>query len=151
MRFSELVKNVIRISACDKDGAIRELVAGAIGHGIPEDCSTTVANVVVAREELGSTGVGRGVAVPQGKHGAVDGMTVIAGFSLVGVDFKALDGEPVYIFFLVLCPSDMPGDALRTIEFIARELRDDVLLGQLKRAQSNEEFQRVLDDADAQR
>ena len=65
------------------------------------------------REELGSTGIGRGVAVPHTKHPSVDRLIGTVGVSQEGIDFQSLDGEKVHLFFLLVSPPDRPGDHLR--------------------------------------
>ena len=66
------------------------------------------------------------------------------------VDFESLDGEPVQLFFLLVSPPDRPGDHLRALENISRQLRDDMFCKTLKEAGGPQEVWRLLEDADAQ-
>jgi nitrogen PTS system EIIA component len=100
------------------------------------------------REELGSTGIGRGVAVPHTKHASVEKLVGTVGVSHSGVDFNSLDGEKVHLFFLLISPPDRPGDHLRALENISRQLRDDTFCRFLKQAQSPNDVKLLLDDAD---
>jgi len=103
----------------------------------------------MSREELGSTGIGRGVAVPHTKHGSVEELVGTVGVSRHGVDFESLDGEKVYVLFLLVSPLDRPGDHLRALENISRQLRDDRFCRFLKQAKTAEEIRQLLEEADA--
>ncbi len=87
------------------------------------------------REDLGSTGIGRGVAVPHTKHPSVQRLVGTGGRQQQeGVDFDSLDGEKVQLFFLLISPPDRPGDHLRALENISRQLRDETFCKFLKQA-----------------
>jgi PTS system fructose-specific IIA component/PTS system nitrogen regulatory IIA component len=137
------------VAADDKPGAIRELVqsladAGAIGSA---DVDGIVA-AIMKREELGSTGIGRGVAVPHTKHPSVERLVGTVGVSIEGVDFNSLDGDKVQLFFLLVSPPDRPGDHLRALENISRQLRDDTFCRFLKQARTPQDIRQLLDEAD---
>lgn len=137
------------LAAEDKPGVISELVnslaqAGAIN---PAEVEGIIA-AIMKREELGSTGIGRGVAVPHTKHASVEKLVGTVGVSHSGVDFNSLDGEKVHLFFLLISPPDRPGDHLRALENISRQLRDDTFCRFLKQAQSPNDVKLLLDDAD---
>ncbi len=100
------------------------------------------------REELGSTGIGRGVAVPHTKHPSVDRLVGTVAISRDGVDFESLDGDKVQLFFLLISPPDRPGDHLRALENISRQLRDDMFCKYLKQAKTKEDIQQLLEEAD---
>src|SRR6185295_17282707 len=97
----------------------------------PGDVDGIVA-AIMKREELGSTGIGRGVAVPHTKHPSVEKLVGTVGVSAEGLDFNSLDGEKVQLFFLLISPPDRPGDHLRALENISRQLRDDTFCRFLK-------------------
>jgi PTS system nitrogen regulatory IIA component len=106
-----------------KTDAIRELVAllkraGAIAA---ED---TVARVVLEREELGTTGIGEGIAVPHGKTGAVDKLVAAFGRSEKGIDFDSIDDQPVHLLFLLVAPADSAGPHLMALARISRLLKN---------------------------
>ena len=103
---------------------------------------------ITKREELGSTGIGRGVAVPHTKHPSVDKLVGTVGVSIDGVDFKSLDGEKVHLFFLLISPPDRPGDHLRALENISRQLRDDTFCRFLKQSKTAEDIWQLLEEAD---
>ena len=101
------------------------------------------------REDLGSTGIGRGVAVPHTKHPSVSRLVGTVAVSPAGVDFESLDGEPVQLFFLLVSPPDRPGDHLRALENISRQLRDDHFCRLLKAAHGPADIQSLLEEADS--
>jgi nitrogen PTS system EIIA component len=79
---------------------------------------------ILRREELGSTGIGGGVAIPHATFPGVDGViSAIAEFP-GGVEFDSIDGRPVKLVCLVVSPTDRPGEHLRIVEAVARRLRD---------------------------
>ena len=137
------------LQAEDKEGVIKELVEGLIKAGrIKEEDQKGIIAAVMKREELGSTGIGRGVAVPHTKHPSVGRLVGTVGISRDGVDFNSLDGEKVQIFFLLVSPPDRPGDHLRALENISRKLRDDTFCRFLRQAQTVEGISQLLEEAD---
>lgn len=137
------------LAAEDKPGVISELVNSLAQSGAinPAEVEGIIA-AIMKREELGSTGIGRGVAVPHTKHASVEKLVGTVGVSHSGVDFNSLDGEKVHLFFLLISPPDRPGDHLRALENISRQLRDDTFCRFLKQAQSPNDVKLLLDDAD---
>ena len=137
------------LTAGDKEGVIRELVGNLVKAGkINGDESDSIVEAILKREELGSTGIGRGIAVPHTKHPSVEQLTGTVGVSQNGVDFQSLDGEPVQLFFLLVSPPDRPGDHLRALENISRQLRDDMFCKFLKQSRTSEDIQTLLEEAD---
>ena len=152
MKFADFVSvEAIQaeLTAVSKPAAIEELVDSLVASGaIRQGEKESVVKAIMKREELGSTGMGRGVAVPHTKHPSVDRLVGTVGVSSVGIDFNSLDGEKVQLFFLLISPPDRPGDHLRALENIARQLRDDTLCRHLKESKSVEDIQNLLEDAD---
>jgi len=153
MKFSDFVAvDAIRsdVEADTKQGVIREMAealveAGKIAPGELEG----IVKAIMKREDLGSTGIGRGVAVPHTKHPSVTKLVGTVAVSHTGVDFESLDGEPVQLFFLLVSPPDRPGDHLRALENISRQLRDDAFCRHLKQAKGAPEIQHLLEEADS--
>jgi PTS system nitrogen regulatory IIA component len=79
---------------------------------------------LMAREVLGSTAIGQGVAIPHAKADCVDKLVAAFGLSKKGIDFDSLDGEPAYIFFLLVAPQDSAGPHLKALARISRLLKD---------------------------
>ena len=152
MKFADFVcPEAIRadLAALDKEGAIREIVQALLDAGkIDPGEKDSIVKAILKREELGSTGIGRGVAVPHTKHPSVDHLLGAVAVSRQGVDFASLDGERVNLFFLLISPPDRPGDHLRALENISRQLRDDTFCRFLKQAKTAEEIKQLLNEAD---
>src|ERR1700736_2650448 len=152
MRMSDfVVREAINpeLSAATKEGVIREMVeglrsAGYFKTGEPED----IVKAILKRELLGSTGIGRGVAIPHTKHTSVDRLIGTVAVSRTGVPFESLDGEPVHVFVLLISPQDRPGDHLRALENVSRSLRDDGFVRSLRQALTREAIWGLLDDAE---
>lgn len=137
------------MASVDKEGAIRELVGNLVDAGqIKSDDAEGIVGAIMKREELGSTGIGRGIAVPHTKHPSVDKLVGTVGVSQEGVEFQSLDGEPVQLFFLLVSPPDRPGDHLRALENISRQLRDDMFCKFLKQSKTRDDIKTLLEEAD---
>jgi len=154
MKFADFVSvGAIRaqLEADDKEGVIREMTESLRAAGSIADAELeSIVKAILKREELGSTGIGRGVAVPHTKHPSVDRLVGTVAVSHDGVDFNSLDGEKVQLFFLLISPPDRPGDHLRALENISRQLRDDTFCKFLKSARSGADIQQLLEEADGQ-
>jgi PTS system fructose-specific IIA component/PTS system nitrogen regulatory IIA component len=152
MKFADFVSfEAIRadLEAEDKEGVIRELTSSLMHTGaIAEEEFESIVKAILKREELGSTGIGRGVAVPHTKHPSVKKLVGTVGVSVSGVDFNSLDGEKVQLFFLLISPPDRPGDHLRALENISRQLRDDTFCKFLKESKSTHDIWQLLEEAD---
>lgn len=142
---------IVDLQATGKEEAIREIVQSLHNAGrLAEADVESVARAILNREELGSTGIGQGVAVPHTRHPKADRLigTVALSRNPRGVDFAALDGEPVDILFLLISPPNLPGDHLRALENISRHLKDERFVSFLRQAQSREQVEELLDEAD---
>ena len=152
MKFADfIVPDAVKseLTADEKEGVIREMVQALLdAGGIQKDEFESIVKAILKREELGSTGIGRGVAVPHTKHPSVDRLVGTVAVSGEGVDFDSLDGEKVHLFFLLISPPDRPGDHLRALENISRQLRDDTFCRFLKQSKTREEIQTLLEEAD---
>lgn len=106
---------------------------------------------VYTREEEGTTGIGEGVATPHGKSGAVRAPGLAAMVVRDGVEFDALDGEPVHLIFLIAAPNTEDNVHLDVLSKLSMMLMDEEFTGSLKKASSVEEFLAVIDKADEER
>jgi PTS system nitrogen regulatory IIA component len=136
------------IKATDKIGVIREFAGILQATGRVKDAEALV-RVLLERESLGSTGIGDGVAIPHGKLGFISNMVVAFGRSSRGVDFQSLDAKPVYLFFLLVTPDNMPGDHLKALARISRILKNSVLRENLKRTSDRQELKRLIYEEDS--
>ena len=131
------------LKATTKEATIRELVdilAKAEGIKNREE----LVKVLLNREVLGSTGIGQGVGIPHGKTDTVKKLVAAFGICHHGVDFDALDGEPVYIFFLLVAPKETAGPHLKALAQISRLLRDSYFCELIKRCQSPDELYELI-------
>jgi mannitol/fructose-specific phosphotransferase system IIA component (Ntr-type) len=153
MKFSDFVAtDAIRshVTAATKEGVIREMAQALVAAGrIAAGDLEGIVKAIMKREDLGSTGIGRGVAVPHTKHPSVSRLVGTVAVSPEGIEFESLDGEPVHLFFLLVSPPDRPGDHLRALENISRQLRDDGFCKLLKAAKGPLEIQNLLEEADS--
>lgn len=152
MKLSDFVVReavIVDLQATTKEEAIREIVAGLQAAGrLTESDQESVTRAILNREELGSTGIGQGVAVPHTRHPMVDRLIGTVALSDKGVEFAALDGEPVDILFLLISPPNQPGDHLRALENISRHLKDEQFVRFLRQSRTREQILDVLDEAD---
>jgi PTS system fructose-specific IIA component/PTS system nitrogen regulatory IIA component len=150
MRMSDFVgRDAILpdLKATTKEEVIREIVESLRAAGQLRGAADTedVVRSVQKRESLGSTGIGRGVAIPHTKHGCVEKLLGTVALSARGIPFDSLDGEPVHVFVLLISPQDRPGDHLRALENVSRCLRDDAFVRALRSASSRESIWSLLE------
>ncbi|MCP4247634.1 MAG: PTS sugar transporter subunit IIA [bacterium] len=152
MKLSDFVDTaaiVPELEATDRNGVIRELVQSLVAQGaIDAARADGVAQAVIYRENQGSTGFGKGVAVPHVKHEAAPRTMATVGRSSHGVDFAALDRAPVYIVVLLLSPKDDPDAHLAAMEKIFRHLREDNFRRFLRQADTQEKIADLITEAD---
>ncbi len=137
------------LQATDRNGVIKELVNSLCECGrLDAKEGSAIARAVIQRENQGSTGFGKGVAVPHVKHAAVKKMVATIGRSSTGVDFAALDRAPVYTVVLLLSSPDAPDEHLAAMESIFKHLQRDNLRRFLRQASTKEEIASLIDEAD---
>lgn len=107
-----------------------------------------VIKILLEREELGSTGIGQGVAIPHGKTEQVSEIVAAFGISKKGIEFDALDGEPVYLVFLLLAPGEAAGTHLKALAKISRLLKDKFFRQALREATNPEEVIKIISEED---
>ena len=133
----------------DRDGAIRELVGALAAAGaLPADAVDEVVGALIKREQNGSTGFGKGVAVPHVKHAKVKKMAGTVGRSVSGIDFAALDHQPVYSVFLLLSPDNQPQQHLQAMNIVFSNLQKDTFRRFLRQSATREAIVDLLDEAD---
>jgi ankyrin repeat protein/mannitol/fructose-specific phosphotransferase system IIA component (Ntr-type) len=138
------------IKATDKEGVIREMVQSLVNvGGIKKENYAAIVKAFIKREELGSTGIGRGVAVPETKHPSVKRNVATIAVSAKGIDFDSLDDEKVQLFVMVISPPDRPGDHLRMLEHITRQLKDDTFCRFLQQSNTQEDIVALLEEDDS--
>jgi len=152
MRMSDFVVRdaiIPDLAAVNKEGVIREMAASLRAAGcFREADQEDVVRAILKRELLGSTGIGRGVAIPHTKHNGVERLIGTVAVSPKGVSFESLDGEPVQVFVLLISPQDRPGDHLRALENVSRCLRDDNFVKALRAATTRDQIWSLLEKYD---
>lgn len=139
----------IELAAANKEGVIRELVRLLVKAGeIKPAEEEKLVPILLAREALGSTGIGQGVGIPHGKSNCVRELVGAFGLSRRGVNFDSLDGEPVHIFFLLVAPEDSAGPHLKALARISRLLKDRFFRESLKEAKDEKQVLRILQQED---
>lgn len=151
MKFADFILvDAIRteIKATDKEGVIREMVQAILdAGGIKQSEYEGIVQSILKREQLGSTGIGRGIAVPHTKHSSVDHLVGTIAVSQDGIDFESLDCEKVNLFFLLISPMDHPGEHLRALEHITLHLKDDAFCRFLKQSKDRDDILHLLNEA----
>lgn len=104
--------------------------------------------ILMDREELGSTGIGQGIAIPHGKSDAVSEISAAFGISKKGINYEALDGEPVNLIFLLMAPHDSAGVHLKALAKISRLLKDKFFRQALRESKSSEEVMKIIKEED---
>jgi len=107
-----------------------------------------VVNVLLEREKLGSTGIGDGFAIPHGKQSDLDSLIVSFGRSKDGIDFNAMDGKPVHLFFLLMAPESVTGQHLKVLAKISRMLKEVKFRVNLKDAKTRDELYQIIVERD---
>lgn len=126
------------LKATDKEGIIKELVGLLVdAEEIDRKDKNKLIEILMAREALGSTAIGQGVGIPHGKSDCVKKLVAAFGISKKGVNFDSLDGEAVYIFFLLVAPQESAGPHLKALARISRLLKDKYFRDNLKQAKDN--------------
>lgn len=152
MKFSDFVcfdATVPELQAGDRDGVIAELVsaldeAGKLGKN---NCQQITAEMI-ERENEASTGLGKGVAMPHIKHEAVTDVVAAIGQSSAGIDFFALDKQPVYSVILVISPVDNPDRHLQAMASVFKHLQKEKFRRFLRMCRSAEQIKELLIEAD---
>ncbi|MFA5276426.1 MAG: PTS sugar transporter subunit IIA [Candidatus Omnitrophota bacterium] len=137
------------IKSSKKEDAIKELVETLLNSGdIEKRCRNKLIESLMARESLGSTAIGQGIAIPHAKSDCVDKLVAAFGLSKKGVDFDSLDGEPAYIFFLLVAPQDSAGPHLKALARISRLLKDKYFRDSLRSCSDEKAIIKIISEED---
>lgn len=137
------------LKSTNRDGVITEMVEALVASGcVSQQQQDDFTKAIIRRENKGSTGFGHGVAVPHVKHADINSMHIAIGNSPEGIDFKALDREPVYSVVLLLSPEDQPENHLDAMEAIFSSLSQDTFRRFLRQATNIEDVLTLLGETD---
>lgn len=132
-----------------KEEVIKELVGILVNGGeIERSHQNKLFEALMAREALGSTAIGQGVAIPHAKCEYVKKLVAAFGLSKRGVDFDSLDGEPVHIFFLLVAPQDSAGPHLKALARISRLLKDKYFRDSLRACEDDQAIIKIISQED---
>jgi mannitol/fructose-specific phosphotransferase system IIA component (Ntr-type) len=152
MKLSQIVRPgaiVPKLASPERDKVIAELIDALISSGAADpSLRPELLGRVLERERRGSTGFGKGVAVPHVKHKSVKQMSAAIGLAPGGIDFNAMDRQPVYTVFLLLSPEDQPDDHLRAMEVIFKHLSQETFRRFLRQAQTVDDVMTLIEEAD---
>ena len=152
MKIAEMLepKSVVATLEARGKREVLEELATAVAGAHKELNHSEVLTTLLEREKLGSTGVGDGIAIPHGKIPGLSQIIVGFGRSPEGIDFDAIDGRPVRLFFLLLAPEDSPGTHLKALARISRLLKDHAFRERLLKSSSTDQLLETIrheDDA----
>lgn len=140
-----------QLGSTERDEAIAELIDALIASKVaPKTIRDELFQEIIAREKKGSTGFGKGVAVPHVKHEKIKRMAAAVGVSQSGVDFNALDKNPVYSIVLLLSPNNKPDEHLQAMENIFSHLQNETFRRFLRQVTTRQEIEDLIHEADAQ-
>ncbi|HWP46962.1 MAG TPA: PTS sugar transporter subunit IIA [Candidatus Limnocylindrales bacterium] len=128
---------------------VLEVLTEAALQRVPHVDKQSVLNSLIEREKLGSTGIGEGIAIPHGKSRGLKETRAAFGRCLKGVDFEALDGQPVYLFFLLLVPDNSAGVHLKILARISRLFKNSEVRSALIQAKTKKEIYDIIAKEDA--
>jgi len=146
MRLSEILdaKNIIPdLKARDKKKALEEL-AQTIVSSRPSLDKNALVKVLLERERLGSTGIGDGVAIPHGKFHGISEPVISFGRSIKGLDFESMDGQPVFLFFLLVAPENSASVHLKALARIAKLLKNSTFRKMLMEIPTGQELYKTI-------
>jgi mannitol/fructose-specific phosphotransferase system IIA component (Ntr-type) len=138
---------VVPLAARDKAGVIAELTRHLVARSGGEYAE--VLEAIEERENVLSTGIGFGVAIPHARSSAVRELSVVCGLSPVPVPYDSIDGDPVRLFFLIVAPEAAAGQHVKILSRIARLVRKEHIRQQLCQADTADRFYAALLDAEA--
>jgi mannitol/fructose-specific phosphotransferase system IIA component (Ntr-type) len=137
------------LAATDRDAALREMVTSLAKAGALEEAAVDeVVTALIKREQNGSTGFGKGVAVPHVKHAKVKKMAGTVARSASGIDFAALDHQPVFSIVLLLSPDNAPQQHLQAMNIVFSNLQKDMFRKFLRQADTRQKVLDLLEEAD---
>ena len=148
MRMSNfVVRDAIlpELVATTRVGAITELIAllHAAGEFAAGDVPS-ITDAVLRRETLGSTGIGRGIAIPHSRHAAAGKVVAAVALSRGGIPFDSIDEEPVHLLALIVSPQDQPALHLRALEAVVHATKDDALVARMIACRTADELWELI-------
>lgn len=151
MLLEDFVKEetiIADLSASDKESAIRQMAGTLAASGAVSDEKAFIKGIM-AREDIESTAIGNGIAIPHTRGGCCTRLAISVGRSKEGIEFNALDGKPVFIVFMIAAPQEAKKEYLQVIAKIARFLKHGQNRELIREADTTETILSVIGDFDA--
>lgn len=146
LKISDFLKSkaiIMEIKAKDKIEAINELVDHMVANKFVKDGEAFV-KALAKRENLESTGIGDGIAIPHARTDSVKELVLAFARSPQGVDFSSIDGKPSYLIFLIASPENKKSEYIMALAKLSRLLRKPTVREKLKKAQNPDEVLSVI-------
>ncbi|UCC11574.1 MAG: PTS sugar transporter subunit IIA [candidate division WOR-3 bacterium] len=146
LKISDFLKSkaiVMEIKAKDKIEVINELVEHMVSHKFVKNGEEFV-KALAKRENLESTGIGDGIAIPHARTNAVQDLVLAFARSPHGVDFSSIDGKPSYLIFLIASPENKKSEYIMALAKLSRLLRKQTVREKLRNAKSPDEVLTVI-------
>lgn len=121
-----------------------EIVSELAAQQLPELSAKEIFDSLLAREKLGTTGIGNGIAIPHGRLTATDKVVAVFLQCAEPVPFDAIDNRPIDLLFALLVPADRCEQHLKTLAMVAEKLNDKATLKQLRSASSDSELYQIM-------
>ena len=138
---------ILDLKAQEKESAVNEIV-DVLAKLKKIKNSAEAIDALMQREKLGSTGIGQGIAIPHSRCDFIKEQIAMLAISQKGVEFSALDGSPVHIIFMLLCPGDSKGEHLQAMAKISKILKDKYLRKALLEAKTTQDALSIIQKAD---
>lgn len=151
MKIVELIKREMIVPALasrEKKGILEELATHVASQNARIDRGALI-RVLVDREQLASTAIGEGVAIPHGKLSTVNEIVACLGRAPGGVDFDSMDGQPTFLFFVLVAPENSTGAHLKALARISRVFKDSEFRRRLLAAEDADAMYRVISEEDS--
>ena len=133
----------LNLESKNKNAVIRELYNNLKQTNLIKDEEQGL-NDIFKREDMGSTGIGKRIALPHAKTKAVDELMITFGISKNGISYNSVDDENVNIFFMFFCPENKTQEYLKVLARISRLIREDKFVNDLLKATSNQEILELI-------
>jgi PTS system nitrogen regulatory IIA component len=149
MKISQFLQKdsiIADLKAKDKKGVIDELALTI--SKTTKTSAKTIAGILLEREQLGSTGIGGGIAIPHGKLNLTESIMIGFGLSKKGIEYESLDNRPVHIFFVLLTSENSTGGHLKVLAQISKLLKTDSFKKGLLSAQSVDDIYEIIMEKD---
>src|SRR5690606_31063246 len=150
MKISALLKKelmIMDLQAQTKNDANEEMTQKLVDHGYVNNAEL-FKQKIIERENLSSTGVGQGIAMPHAQTNAVNEPVVLFAKSKNGLDYDALDGKPVYLFFMIAVPGGGHSTHLKALAQLSKLLLNEEFIKELKDAGSPDDVYRLFQDVE---